>query len=207
MLTVACVWRKSEIYDNREWVDRLWSMVDRHLSIPHKFVCITDEDVQGAVKPLIKHDKKPWWDKLNLFFLPGDRILYLDLDVVVQGDLSLLAIFPSDFAVAPSNGVPMRNNAFNSSVMVWDVDSKPIKTIRELIPLHKPWEKWVGDQQWLSMMPIRVDLFPSRWIHKYHVVHGPYKPNRATVVTLLIQGGKNKKLIEDGHDWIREYWR
>jgi hypothetical protein len=54
---------------------------------------------------------------------------------------------------------------------------------------------------------MRVDLFPSQWVSKYLPKGGTCHPTNGEIVSLLIQGGKNKQLILDGHTWILDYWR
>ena len=217
MLTVACVWIKSEIYQDRSWVDKLYWMVKRNLPVDYKynFMCVTphvnefwgEEPAIGCEIPIIipGNGYRAWWYKLNLFNLQGDRILYLDLDTVIHGDLTKLIDFPSDFVVCPSSGVPMRKHDFNSSIMVWNPASPQIQTVRSLLR-SADMKRYSGDQQWLSSLPIRVDLFPSRWIHKYLPGKGVYEPEPETIATLLIQGGKNEDLVKAGHSWIERYW-
>lgn len=225
MLTVACVWMKSDLYDSQIWVERLYHMVDRWIGIvhrPYRFVCITDQAFKlwgeniGNIelmkpfhRPSFAYNKpeKKWWYKLNMFELEAEKVLYFDLDVVLMGHLGELIDFPSDFVVAPSSGVPMRNNDFNSSVVMFRPDSEQAKFVRAHWPESVPYHKFAGDQQWLSSLKMRVDLFPSRWIHKYLPGKGPYLPPDGTKVALMIQGGKNKVLSEAGHDWIKEFWR
>lgn len=217
MLTVACVWIKSEVFDSPEWVIKLYSMVHRRIGLvnrPYRFVCITNEnecfpgyDIE-VVKPTIHppSNVKNHWYKVNLFNLSGEKILYFDLDIVITNSIVPLIEFPSDFVVAPSSGVPMNKHDFNSSVMMWYPDSDPIQHVKA--GLSKiPFIHYAGDQQWLSSLPIRVDLYPSRWISKYIVKNGVKPPSNESIVSLLIQGGKNKALIDSGHSWIAEYWK
>ena len=226
MLTVACVWIKSETYKNPEWVVKLYRMVDRWIGLvhrPYRFVCITNcpnelcdasdgTDIEW-LNPVIAppFDKPKWWYKLNLFrtqwqVMGIKRVLYLDLDVVVKGSLADLVSFPSDFVTAPSSGMPMRGHDFNTSVMMFNTEGETFHHIRKTLPLVD-YDKFAGDQQWLSSLKMRVDLFPSRWIHKYLPGKGSYVPPEEAKVVLMIQGGKNKALIEAGHDWITDYWR
>jgi len=216
MLTVACVWIKSDTYRTEEWVLKLRSMVARRMGMihPYQFICITKEDLSQhgipTVKPRIKvpGNVPLWWHKLNLFSLEAPWVLYFDLDVVLTGHLGELVDFPSDFCVAPSNGVPMRGHDFNSSVMMFRTDSDQARMVKHLVTdSHVPFTKFAGDQQWLASLPMRVDLFPSRWVHKYLPGQGVYLPPEGTKVVLMIQGGKNKVLLEAGHEWIGEYWK
>lgn len=230
MLTVACVWTRSEIFDSAEWVHKLYRMADQNLRMTYpnfRFVCITPHQEEFQDHHHI-HTIYPYycphsrahasWYKANLFQIRDtDRVLYLDLDVVVMRKLTPLVEFPSDFVCAPPSSVPIREKDFNSSVMVWNTESEQIQIIRNLVAklpwdavgngLKPPFTNGRGDQKWLSSLPIRVDLFPSRWVKKYFSDHGIQKPPEETIVSLCIQGGKNKALIDSGHTWIAEYWK
>jgi hypothetical protein len=218
MLTVACVWIKSEVFDTIEWVWKLYRMVDRRIGLLHRpfeFVCITphvDELKEYGWVRSVAPDVIPpknvenHWYKVNLFNLEADQVLYFDLDVVIMKSIVPLIEFPSDFCTAPSSGVPMRGHDFNSSVMSWRPHSDQVKFIQGKLD-KIPYIHHKGDQQWLSTLPIRVDLFPSKWISKYFPKASNSHPANGEIVSLLIQGGKNKQLIMDGHTWILDYWR
>jgi hypothetical protein len=239
MLTVACVWIKSEIYNSSKWVTRLFDMVYSNLNQPFNFLVIgPDHPGPGSFEhtiaysdhshyskdekceclrhcdslPIIPPEGWPlWWYKLNLFAIyyfgskNGDRVLYLDLDTVVMGNLDDLVNYPSDFVMAPTSGVPTKNHDFNSSVMVWTIGGEQHEIIKKAMP--PDWKRYAGDQQWLSSLKMKIDAFPYRWIHKYVAGKGPYIPPDGTKVALMIQGGKNQALLDVGHTWIKEYWR
>ena len=92
MLTVACV-RVGTKY-GRHYVDKLASMVERHLPLPHRFTCVGDAAAQGLTG---------WWAKMRLFdpALRGDgRWLYFDLDTAIVADLTPLAAWGGEFGIA-----------------------------------------------------------------------------------------------------------
>lgn len=106
MLSVVC-WRWGTRY-GVEWVNRLRSMVSRHLSLPHRFFCITD-NTQGYDSGI---ELVPMWDPQGLgrcrrlrIYEPsmeaifGKRILQLDIDGVVTGDLTPLVDRPDPFVI------------------------------------------------------------------------------------------------------------
>lgn len=103
MITVACV-RTGQKY-SVGYVLKLAAMCARHLSQPHRFVCLTDRP--GDFSGIETVDVSPtglrgWWAKMALFKLAAestDRILYLDLDMVVCGSLDPLAGLEVEFAV------------------------------------------------------------------------------------------------------------
>ena len=99
MLTVLCVLRSGGGYD-AEWVRKLRDGVARNLTIPHRFVCLSDCDVPCDRIPL-EHDWPGWWSKIEMF-KPGvitGPTLYLDLDTVVTGSLDGMAKLAYPFAM------------------------------------------------------------------------------------------------------------
>ena len=108
MLTVLTVLKSGGEY-TPEWVYKLEKAVLRHLSVPHRFKCLSDVALQCETIAL-GHDWPGWWSKIEVF-RPGvvtGPTLYLDLDTVLVGSIDRLADFPDDFAM-------MRN--FNASWM------------------------------------------------------------------------------------------
>lgn len=166
MLTVACVLKSGGIYD-ATWVARLRDGVKRHLPLDHRFVCLSDVDVPCERIPL-RHDWPGWWSKIELFALPGPA-LFFDLDTVVVGDLTDIAIAAEDY-----NLVMLRDfyapDHFGSGVMAWAgaqprylyraMASRPSLMdrqrarmgdqafVEEAFGPHriKPWQDIVGDQ-------------------------------------------------------------
>jgi hypothetical protein len=112
-VTVACVlWMPpdGQIFEGRqyspEWVLRLRDQVAARLPVPHDFVCLTNLALPGVALPGVRTlplttNRPGWWAKLEMFNPAhdlGDRVLYLDLDVYVTGDLTPLVEFPSALA-------------------------------------------------------------------------------------------------------------
>jgi hypothetical protein len=118
--TVACVLRSGGRY-TPEWVLRLKRGLERHASGPHRFVCLADVDVPG-VEVLPHREGWPgWWSKIELFrpgLLTGPT-LYLDLDVVVTGDVAPLFRACDRFTMVHERG---KADYFNSSAMAWSGD-------------------------------------------------------------------------------------
>lgn len=126
-LTVACVYKQEvESPYTPEYVSKLMSGVRRHLTIPHRRVCLTDVPVsQPMFEPelfeqrSLRRNYRAWWSKLNLFELPGP-VLFFDLDTVIVGSLDSLAR-----AVIENDGLTVlrgfyRPFAVNSGVMGWN---------------------------------------------------------------------------------------
>lgn len=109
-----------------DYVNRLFSMVSRHLSIPHDFVCLTDDgsglDPGIRMVPLPESSLEFCWTKLWLFSPElaacGSTLLYLDLDVVITGGLDALLQYRNDLNfVGVLDWNRWWNPQYNSSVM------------------------------------------------------------------------------------------
>lgn len=122
MLDVVCwKWKPKPGYRSKfdaASVNTLRAMVARHLRLPHRFSCITDdaEGIDGDVRVI------PLWDdfanvpnpsspsnpscyrRLRMFSpeardIIGERIVSVDLDVVITSDLTPLFDRPEDFVI------------------------------------------------------------------------------------------------------------
>lgn len=121
MLTFACVLKSGGVYDD-QWVGKLAAGVRNHISVPHRFVCLSDVPVPVEWIPL-EHGWPGWWSKLELFrpgLLTGPTI-YLDLDTIVTGDVS--ALESEDLAMVPDW---LRPGRFCSTAMAWRGDKSHI---------------------------------------------------------------------------------
>ncbi len=118
--TIACVLRSGGRY-SADWVARLKRGIERHTTVPHRFVCLTDVDVPDVETIALVESWPGWWSKIELF-RPGlltRQTLYLDLDVVIVGDIAPLLRACDAFTMVHERGT---SNYFNSSVMAWNGD-------------------------------------------------------------------------------------
>jgi hypothetical protein len=220
-LTVVCLWiqRKGKQAYTVEYVERLRNMVARHLSIPHRFVCMTNTperlppDIEGIpVKGV--GGLRPWWLKLKLFSNSmrwSGRLLYLDLDVLVVGSLDEIANFPTSFALLPdmapdydgSTFAPWLkvNHRYNSSVMVLDAGAKP--------QLWSDWHWLIGyrlrsDQDWIAERCPNEATFPKEWFARLKIhTKPPFDPPLKVLLAIKIKNQMADRLFP----WFREYWR
>ena len=98
-LSVVCV--KYGTKYGADYVNKLFSGVKRHLPLEHTFTCFTED--AGGLDPAIRvvplaNKWQAWWSKVHIFdsqnFKPNSRVFYLDLDMIVTGDLTPLATMP-----------------------------------------------------------------------------------------------------------------
>jgi hypothetical protein len=197
-------------YDTN-YVVRLKNMVERNLSVPHRFVCLSDVHIGGIdCIPVFASGWDGWWQKVSLFmpnlFPAGARILYLDLDVVITGDLSTLARqwAPQPLTMIYNFGPNRGHAAHNSSVMMWSAGDPRVHPIHDLFTpdvmraLH-------GDQCWIwRVLRENIANWPRHFIKSYKydcrggqvdgqtrivVFHGDPKPHRCR------------------EQWVTENWR
>ena len=77
-----------------EYVNHLHNAVSRNLTIPHDFICVTEDssnlNSNIIVLPLIDNSLKGWWQKLSLFkpnALENKPTLFIDLDMVIVNSI------------------------------------------------------------------------------------------------------------------------
>lgn len=217
-LTVACLLVRGHVEYAPEYVVRLRSMCKRSLP-DHKFVCLTD---QRAYLPSDMHviDVKKlsgfaWWTKLELFnpdheYLQHGRVMYLDLDVLVTGDLNDVAFYRGGACMIPHagdfNGKGEKKvvKRYNSSVMSWEGGT--------LNSLYLNWRPDVtkrlwGDQDWIGEQMPNATLMPIEWFPRLSQITDRNVEdviNRAKVVLC-----KKPKNIEAARmwPWFNRAWR
>lgn len=204
-------------------VNRLASMVKRNLSIPHRFVCITDDPT--GLAPRIKVVRL--WQKLRrlggrymklMAFSPkmrklvGARFVVIDLDAVVTGDLTPLFLRKESFVIW--NGTAART-AYNSSMIlmtagarakVWtrfDAQRSP-RRIKESGVMGTD-QAWIslclgrGEATWTAkdgVLSYRKHVRPLGRLPKHARIvffHGPWDPSRDS--------------LRRKHPWIARHWR
>ena len=203
MITVCCV-KVNDKY-GPEYVNILHAMVKRNLSIPHKFVCITDDTT--GINPEIETKEAlfsdGWWTKLSLFapkcYDFRGKVLYFDLDVVIVANIKKLATYDAEFAICRD----WMCSTYNSSVMLFEADSQT-QIWERFNADREAGKKSVrdGDQGFIAAHST-PRVFPERWISSYKVhckgVADPISP------VVLFHGRPNPCEVQDG--WVKEHWR
>lgn len=213
-LTVACLWVRGHRKFGSEYVTKLHKMVERHLDLPFRMVCLTDRPEK--VPPWIETFTVPtpglykaWWSKLKLFDprMPFDqRVLYLDLDVLVTGSLREIVDYPASFAIIPDMAPEFKGKgrqkvikAYNSSVMVWDHGS-----MADLWAGWKPGESvylW-SDQDYIAQHRPDEKTFPKEWFRR--LSYGPPPWPEETKVVLCIK--PKNHIAKKRYPWFSELW-
>jgi hypothetical protein len=154
---------------NSEEVNILRASVERNLSVPHKFHCITDDpsglDERITVVPLPEEGKIGNGPKIRTFsagFLglgPDDYVVSLDIDIVIVGSLDFLAEQPEfNFIIAPHRA---SNSTGRGHGAVYRVR---VGSHREI------WDSFIADAEaWAQKLPGRNDnpFSEQRWLARY----------------------------------------
>lgn len=163
-----------------EYVNNLYNMIKRNLTVEHEFVCFTEDST--GIDPNIRIEPIPlisgvegWWYK-PMFFDPKlalhGIILFFDLDVIVFKNIdNLFTYHPNKFCIIRDfNRFAIKNyNKFNSSVfrlntgMHSSVYTDFMKDPRAII------RRYHGDQDWIraTVKDGEFVFWPDQWIQSY----------------------------------------
>ena len=177
MITIAC-WKWKRIPTGHQLpnvcdytadhVNTLQGMLERNLTIDHRFVCITDEPegIHGETIPIWElYEAGGCYHRLRAFGegmgdLLGPRFAWIDLDCVITGNVDHLFGIDNDFAINryPYEGRPFQ--FYNGGLVVMDAGCR--KLVWELFdPRESParvaqlnaQKKVIGtDQAWISLV-------------------------------------------------------
>lgn len=184
MINVICLkWGKK--YDS-EYVNRLYRMVKRNLHIPFEFHCCSDDftnissEVQRIPLPTDDYMLETFWWKLwihsNEFPIKG-KCIFLDLDTVVQNDISTIARFDcgDDLYVLKAQWRIEKVTKFgathqtmiNSSVMVWDSSARNDTFFEKFMSNPELYMlKYHGNDDYLEYEhPSQYKTLPIDWVY------------------------------------------
>ena len=198
-------------------VNCLYSMVKRHLSRPHRFVCLTDDrqginpDVECFDMPLIdvpkEKDVSPW-RKLGMFSeniadLTG-KSLFLDLDIVIVDNIDCFFSFSNKFTII-ENWTQAGRGIGNSAVYCFNIGQHADVLNYYNSHTDEVTSKYSNEQIYLSRKIGDIDYWPAAWCRSFkrHCLPGyiiryfktPTRPKGVKIVvfhgTLGIEGAIN----------------
>lgn len=162
-----------------EYVNRLYRMVSRNLTLEHKFVCFTENaegiDENITIRDLPIHSGiQGWWYK-PFFFNPtlglNATTLFLDLDMVVFKNIDNLFTYkPGEFLIIRDfNRFLVKNyQKFNSSVFRLE-PGQHSHVYREFVKNpQQVMRRFPGDQDWIrNQITKEFSYWPDEWIQSY----------------------------------------
>ena len=212
---------------NAEYVNKLYRAVKRNTTLKFKFHCFTENE-EGIHEDIFIH-KLPhfnnvhgWWYKLYFFSKDikiNGRILFLDLDTLIVGNIDHYLKYDSGFVVL--RDLWARGNNVGSAIMsfevgkhtqIWETFIKDpfgeMKKIhphgdQKIIQAYEPNRKY-----WQDIFPNEIVSFKSDCRGglpknaKIVCFHGKPSIPEAINKTTMVQG-----FVINPTPWIKEYWK
>lgn len=225
MINVCCVYYGKKYKPN--YVQNLYNMVSRHLTIPFEFYCFTDhvnlfDLVTGKIhfKSFPRYDMEGWWNKLQLFHpetnLKGVN-LYFDLDVVILKNIDCFATWGDDMTFGITRDFGQPETTYNSSIMKWNNENASKIIWEKYFSDRIRWRKVQGDQNVVTDLMIKQSIlkpFPDEWTQSYKwysrteprfaKTKWTFELNSSSIVAVF-HGNPNPH--ESDQKWVRENWR
>ena len=162
-----------------EYVNTLHNMVSRNLTIPHTFVCFT-ENASGInpgiqIMPINQHPEiNGWWYK-TMFFNPNlginGTVLYIDLDVIIFRNIDKLFTYKAgEFCVIRdfNRSLQSKWTRMNSSCFRFETGQHKIVYERFMEQPGYHSKRDHGDQDWLyENVRSEFNFWPDEWIQSY----------------------------------------
>jgi hypothetical protein len=228
MLNFACVYYGDKY--TFPYVKNLHNMVERNLTIPHKFICFTDNTVIHRRKEFKttniefrqfkRHDFQGWFNKLQLFSpdsgLEGDT-LYMDLDVVIMKNIDSLATIGESKNFVGMNDFNPTSGLFNSSIMRFNNKYHSKLIWEQYLKRRSECSKFHGDQEIISLLIKSHEdtiSFPDEWTQsykwlnrkgeRYHTTKMTYEQDLNAKVCVF-HGSPNP--AESTQKWVQDLWK
>lgn len=175
MVTILCIKHGNKY--NEDYVNILYEMVKRNISLPFRFVCLTDnnKNLNSNIETLpLPSNLSGWWCKPYMFNkdLPlTGTVLYLDLDIVIAGSIDKLFTYqPGKWCTIRDFTRVMRPkwDKYNSSVIRFEAGQLD-HVWRQFIknPQHHM-HRHFGDQDFLyEVTKGTAVLYPDSWIQSW----------------------------------------
>jgi hypothetical protein len=220
MITIACVLRSisgNKVGYDATWVDKLHRSVDKYLTIPYKFVCLSDCEV-SCERVELEPIGAGWWAKMQLFRpnIFDGPVLFFDLDTVIFGDLTPIV----EALLAQEKFIMWRDPTINissSAIMYWNGDYSSIYETYKNSNNHyenkySSWNqngsKQIGDQALISeLIPHAFinDLIPPEWIQLVSKKDNVKDFSKSKILIFKKPHSKPSTLTE--HPIVKQHWK
>ena len=214
-----------------DYVNKLYSMCRRHITLPFRFVCLTD-DVTGVddgieCLPLPDPQFKGVWHKLSVFrprlYDITGRILMIDVDVVIVDNMDGFLTLPGSFCINLDWNA--ETPTLQGSIYRLEAGSLPHVYERLAATYPDSCAPYRGEQGWLTANIKEWTTWPDGWSvsYKKHCDRWRWFPSRvpkgAKIVNFhgipnppdALRGhwtGKKGELVRRPRArWIAKHWR
>ena len=151
------------------YAQRMQREVAKHLSIPHRFLCISDRSIDGVNTIPLPDEWESWWPKICLFkkgFADGEN-MWIDADCVITGSLDEMV---DKYSKAPlailTNWAQSGHGGCQSSVMLWKANYMAYQ-IYDLFEFEVDSKRLYGDQEWITELRDTNRIQPNPIDPKY----------------------------------------
>jgi hypothetical protein len=213
-----------------EYVNKLYNMVSRNLSIPFEFVCITEKNLCNENIRTIKLDTKTgiegWWYKPLIFNKDLDlckTVLFLDLDLIIFNSIDKLFEYNAGKFCAIKGFSQENYGGINSSCFRFErsqyfhLYDNYMNDYENIIKTYKGDQDWLADQitptywpkEWIQSFKLDMLKYPGYYIPKRNPKSSKYivkaQPNIHKDASIAVFHGKpNPHEIEN--EWCKKHW-
>jgi hypothetical protein len=213
MINITCVLRQGgKVGYDPTWVDKLHNSIKRNVTLPYKFVCLSDCDV-NCDRIELEKGSPGFWAKLQLF-KPGlftGPVMYFDLDTVICKNI--------DSIIKNSQGkkfvmwIESDRQIHSSAMMYWEGDYSFLWDIYK----SKDFAYWkktfcepplYGDQALISQNTTHelfLDYCPKEWFHIASSKDNN-KINYDQIKILMFRKTNQKPSTMLTHPLVKKHW-
>lgn len=229
MLTVCC-WKWGTLFSH-DYVNRLRAALDRHLDIAHELVCVTD-NAHGIDRRVRIVDLPETYSatprcrrRMQIFSRDfaaqiGHRILSIDLDVVIVGDITPLVDRPEPVVCWRVEYAQVYSGSFHlmdAGVLdgLWqlykaDPEGFPRLVQKNGVPSDQAMLNWyLRDKsvaEWSDADGL-VTYFGDGYERFEHFGVGPSNQQLPAGGRIVVLGSADKAVMDKGrYAWVREHW-
>ncbi len=164
-----------------EYVNRLYGMVERNITGPFRFYCLTDDP--SGLRPEIEVLPCPevdiplpfrnlGWRKVSLwaeelYGIEGD-VLFLDIDLVITDNMDCFFEYGEDFCVIRNWTQPTKRIG-NTSVYRFRVGSHPYLLHDLLADQDRILTEYPNSQTYISSNVKQMSFWPDAWCRSFKV--------------------------------------
>ncbi|HWV44117.1 hypothetical protein [Pseudorhodoplanes sp.] len=219
MLTVLTWWWGQKY--GPEYVYRLKAGLERHLKQPHRFLCVTDRELEGVETTPIKDPgltKHPGCIvRLRIFdevwqrdIGATDRIVCMDLDSIVTGPLDPLFDREEPFIILQGVNSPTHPCPYNGSIFMLRAGYRP--DVWDDFTLEKldriPRLEFPDDQGWMhAMIPDAAAYRSADGVYAFQKLGWPGGDVPPLDARLVAFPGRRDPAQFTHLKWVREHWR
>jgi hypothetical protein len=217
--------KKKRLFFSAEHVNRLYNSIKRNTTVEFDLVCYTDdaEGIAAEVKclplPFDKTKVPGCFGRLKMFRedLPYNRVLWIDLDVVIMGNIDHILNPQVQFKMAAPSAVCH----YNGSLCYIERGAKPevwqsyrtlgLDRVREIIKM----KRFVGtDQAWISYILGDTEAkytgeADGVWSFPIHIHQKRKKEPPPNACIILFPGSHDpsQQWVQQTYPWIKKNWR